>query len=48
MPGLERTILLDTAHLINYEKPAIVNEEMVKFLLKNQKESAPSVKGALS
>ncbi|MCB9346782.1 MAG: alpha/beta hydrolase [Lewinellaceae bacterium] len=42
MPGLERVILLDTAHLINYEMPAIVNEEMVKFLLKSQNEKTLS------
>lgn len=46
MPGLERVILLDTAHLINYEMPAIVNEEMVKFLLKNRKAQASSVEEA--
>lgn len=46
MPSLERVILLDTAHLINYEMPAIVNEEMVKFLLKGQKEKAPSLEKA--
>ena len=48
MPGLERVILLDTAHLINYEMPAIVNEEMVKFLLKIRNEKAPSKEEAFS
>ncbi|MCB0589470.1 MAG: alpha/beta hydrolase [Phaeodactylibacter sp.] len=47
MPGLERVILLDTAHLINYEMPAIVNEEMVKFLLKNQAEKLASREEAI-
>ncbi|MCB9048378.1 MAG: alpha/beta hydrolase [Lewinellaceae bacterium] len=47
MPGLERVIHLDTAHLINYEMPAVVNEAMVKFLLKNQKERALSTEKAL-
>ncbi len=46
MPGLERVILLDTAHLINYEMPGIVNEEMVKFLLKTPKKKAPSLEEA--
>lgn len=46
MPGLERVILLDTAHLINYEMPAIVNEGMVKLLLKNRKAQVPSVEEA--
>lgn len=47
MPGLERVIHLDTAHLINYEKPAIVNEEMINFLLKNKRQQAPPMKEAL-
>lgn len=47
MPGLERVILLDTAHLINYEMPAIVNEEMARFLLKSQTDIMPAAKKAL-
>lgn len=46
MPGLKRVIFLDTAHLINYEMPGLVNEEMVKFLLKGHKEKMPEAEKA--